>query len=324
LALTTISTFTVGYDQNDAEIIHARETADHLGTDHHEVIADIERLPKDLPRLIWLAEDCHGREESWLTTLVLKELSSHVNNVMSGRFADVLFCGMPRYRLLWLRDLAPAPLKRPLNELYTYTQIKQQPHTTLGRWLVKKVYSRDTPEPPIILGAQEEPFHVPASIDSYRTDKLKLMAGWLYHEPLERELQLHAMNPFSDRKIIELALTMPVSHMIDWRLQKRVLRRAAQGLLPNSILQRPKSIQRLKHDAQLAQVLEAMAERMLSTDGLAGRHLVHPDYFKRFFDRKRTSAYTLESAQLLWALICVELWCKQFVDQRGKPPTAQL
>lgn len=316
----TLSTFTVGYDQGDAEIIHARETANHLGTNHNEIIADIEKLPKDLPRLIWQAEDCHGREEGWLTSLVLKELSTHVNNVMSGRFADVLFCGMPRYRLLWLRDLAPPPLKGPLSELYTYTQIKQQPRSTLGRWLVKKAYARDTPETPVILGAQKEPFHIPASIDHYRTEKLKLMAGWLYHEPLERELDLHAINPFSDKRIIELALTMPVSHMVDWKLQKRVVRRAAQGLLPESILKRPKSIQRLKHDVRLAQVLESMAESMLSTNGLAGRHLVHTDYLKRFFNRNRTTAYSLENAQLLWALICTELWCKQFLDQRGKPP----
>lgn len=314
-----ISTFTVGYDRDDLELAYARETAEYIGTEHHEIIADIERLPEDLPKLVWLTEECTGREESWLQTLVLKELSTHVDNVMSGLFADVLFCGMPRYKLLWLRDLAPPPLKTSLSELYTYTQIKQQPRTALGRLLVRKVYSRDTPEVPIVSGAHEEPFHVPASLNNYRTEKMKLMAGWLYHEPLERELKIHAMNPFCDKSIIELALSMPASHMMGWKLQKKVLRCAARGILPDSILKRPKAIQRLKHDAQLAQILQSMAETLLSNNGLAGRNLVQADYFKRLLNRSKNAAYSLETAQLLWALISLELWCKQFIDQRGKP-----
>lgn len=314
-----ISTFTVGYNHEDPEIIHARETADHIGTDHHELIANIEELPMDLPQIVWRTEDCHGREETWLATLILKELSRYVDNVMSGLFADVLFCGMPRYRLLWMRDIAPLPLRNSLGEVYHYTQTKQRPQSVLGRFLVNKAYSKDILKRPVVIGASEETFQVPASINDYRVEKLKLMAGWLYHEPLEKELNLHVMNPFCDRDVIELALTMPISHMINWKLQKRVLRRVAQGLLPNTILKRAKAIQRLQHDQQLTQVLQSMAETMLKQDGLAGRNLVPDDYIRGFFNRNKSAAYSMETVQLLWALISLELWCKQFLDLRGKP-----
>ena len=312
-----VSTYTIGYDKTDSEIVLARRTAEHIGTDHQEIIADVRKLPADLPGFVWQTEECIGREEGWLQTQVLSRIAKEVGNVMSGLFADVLFCGMPRYRLLWFRDMAPPLLRTPLSELYAYTQEKQQPTTMLGRLLVRRVYGADRPEAPPFAGTLGQPFEVPTSVDEYRVWKMKAMAGWLYHEPVERALNLDVMNPFCDNGVIDFSLSLPLSHMMGMKRQKKILRYAARNLLPQEILQRPKAIQTLKHDTSLAEVLQEMAAQKLLAGSLNDHGLIEAGYVERLMARANGSAYGIETAQTLWSLLCAEFWHRQFIVDRS-------
>jgi glycosyltransferase involved in cell wall biosynthesis len=56
---------------------------------------------------------------------------------------------MPRHRLLWLRDKAPLPLRRALDELFVYTQIKEPPRSIGGRLLQRLAFRKDIEFPPV-------------------------------------------------------------------------------------------------------------------------------------------------------------------------------
>ena len=55
-----ISSFTVGAGEDDWEIVGARQTAQAFGTEHHQYLFDPSTIPTELPRLVWLTEDCGG------------------------------------------------------------------------------------------------------------------------------------------------------------------------------------------------------------------------------------------------------------------------
>jgi asparagine synthase (glutamine-hydrolysing) len=104
--VTTVSgtpppTFTVGYDTGDvSELVQARQTAAHLGTDHHELVLResdaAERVPAVLAGL-----DQPLADQAMIPLHAVSELARrHVTVAVGGEGADELFGGYPRYR--WL------------------------------------------------------------------------------------------------------------------------------------------------------------------------------------------------------------------------------
>jgi hypothetical protein len=125
--------------------------------------------------------------------------------------------------------------------------------------------------------------------------------------------------PFFDPEVIAFALSCPTSFLIDARKQKRILRAAMHGMLPPEMSQRRKSIQRMKHDTELSDVLDDFAAQLRLSESLASRGLLPADYLTTLQKRTRDTAYSSERLHILWAAISAELWLRQFIDRRGAP-----
>jgi hypothetical protein len=143
-----------------------------------------------------------------------------------------------------------------------------------------------------------------------------------FHEPVETADDVTMIAPFFDPGVVDFALGCPTAFLIDRRRQKRILRAAVQTLLPPAMWQRPKMIQRLKHDTQLSQVLDDFAAQLRVRESLAARGLLSAEYMKELQTRTPSAAYSSERLHTLWALISAELWLRQFIDQRGSPAAA--
>lgn len=132
-----VRTFTIGYDDGAYdEAPHARAVAEHLGTDHTELIVPPEQCLDLIPRLaeIW---DEPFADASMLPTALVSELTrQHVTVCLSGDGGDESFGGYNRHVSappLWNRLSAlPAAVRkvaangilgispRTLDSLYTY------------------------------------------------------------------------------------------------------------------------------------------------------------------------------------------------------------
>lgn len=96
-----IKTFTVGFGWQGDELYQARETANLLGTDHHEIIcgsSDFEHLPK----IIWHADEPLGDPIVLPTYRLATEASKEVKVVLTGEGADEILGGYLFHKLCFL------------------------------------------------------------------------------------------------------------------------------------------------------------------------------------------------------------------------------
>ena len=315
-----LSTWTIGHGEDDADIQGARRVAAHFGTEHHERYYALQDLPAELARMVWLTEDLSGREEAILQPAITAAAASGERLVLAGHGADAVFGGMPRHRILWLRDHAPPPLRGALCELYTYTRFKRMPASWLGRMLVHQAYHGDLPATPQLADAQ--PIGADAgckSLERYLEEHIAPSSGFLHDEPVLAERGAAIAMPFLEPSVTEFALGCPGRYHVNLREQKRLLRAAVTGLMPAAMLKSRKTIQRLKHDAALSDALDRIAKELDLARSLLDRKLLAGDYVWTLTERGPGGAISPERMHSLWALICAELWMRQFVDRRGQP-----
>lgn len=113
MGLDPVKTFTVGFDQV-SEHREAREVADMLGTDHHEVHVSLDDYLGVLPQIAWYFDEPVADPSAVALYFVAQAAREHVTVVLSGEGADELFGGYRIYReprdLDRVRNL-PAPLR---------------------------------------------------------------------------------------------------------------------------------------------------------------------------------------------------------------------
>lgn len=319
-----IHTFTGGFGPEDSELKQAAEVAEYFGTEHHEIVLEPTELPEILESVVWFLEDPAGREETAFFYVTSRKASKYVSMLMAGYGIDLLFGGMPRHFLANLAFKLPLG-QRSLSEFLTYTQSGQIPETLGGRLLTSMYYRGKQYPVPRVMGAQLAP-HLPLVRPEGEQPLTQYLLQCLSNESVESKTErLHSCfglsfnSPCMDPEIITCAAQIPDSLKIKGRTQKYILRRACEGLLPGSVLMRKKTLQKLEHGLEFSRVLDQLAERYLASSAVSSRGLFEPNYVDRLLRRSATEAYSTERAYRLWSLILTEVWCRQYLDQRGRP-----
>ena len=320
-----VHTFSAGYGEDDRELVNAAAVAHELGTIHHPVVLDPDDLPGLLPWMVWHLEEPIGREDIAYLFVAAREASRYVDLIVTGFGFDGLFAGLPRHRLVDLGVKYPV-FRRPLEEFFDYTYRSVEPRTLAGRALKKAYFrGREFPAPQVLGTAPLAPFPgFPRGGDQPLTNFLR--RGFLtlpYQHPVERlyagvGMRMNAQHTNPD--FLAAAFSIPDSLKIHGRTQKYILRRACAGLLPPSILATGKSFNRLKHDTRMSELLDSLADDLLSDRALASRGLFDPGYVGRLRRRPSGRPYSQERAYRLWSLLLTEIWSRHFLDCRGAAP----
>jgi hypothetical protein len=120
-------------------------------------------------------------------------------------------------------------------------------------------------------------------------------------------------------QFIAAAFSIPDRLKIRGATQKYILRKACAGLLPSRTLGVGKSFNRMKHDLELCEALDAMADTLLGRADVTARGLFNPAYIAGLRQRRAGEPYGHERIYRLWTLLLTELWSRHFLDGRGAP-----
>ena len=317
-----LHTFTAGYGPDDREIVNAAGVAETLGTQHHEIVLRPQDLPALLPEMVWHLEEPIGREDIAYLYVAARQAARHVDVILAGFGFDGLFAGLPRHRLVDLANKVPLA-RGPLEEFYDFTFRSVEPTTPAGRALKYAYFhGTDYPAPRVLDARPLRPFTgfpraTAQPLTVFLRRNLLLNPYQVAIEHLYSAVGVRMNAQHTNPAFIAAALSIPDRLKIRGMTQKYILRKACAGLLPPRTLAVGKSFNRMKHDLELCDVLDSMADDLLAPAAVAARGLFDPRYVAGLRKRPPGRPYGRERIYRLWSLLLTELWSRLYLDRRG-------
>lgn len=344
-----VKTFSVAYEGSGAafsEAEYARAVARHYGTEHREVILTAEEFVAQAERVIWHLDQPIADEASVANFTVAELAARHVKMVLTGEGGDELFAGYARYSgerfAPLLRHLPAAAsglavdaagrlpgLRGP--KLALNALVRREEADRLANWfplfrpgwkarLLRPELSAEIPslDASPVVGAQlaQTDARLPVNRMLYVDTKL-----WLVDDLLARgdktsmAASIEARVPLLDHKLVEFAARLPVDLKIHRMTRKYLLRRVAAPLLPPEVVQRRKRGFAIPTSVWFREEAREWVRDLLAPMTLHRRGLFRPAFVQRLLDEHERGF--ADHGQLIWGLLAVELWHRQFLDGGG-------
>jgi asparagine synthase (glutamine-hydrolysing) len=330
----SVKTFAAGFgDPRYDELPYARHVSELLRTEHHEVTVTPNDFRNLWRRLTW-HRDAPISEASDVAVFRLAELARRrVTVVLSGEGSDELFGGYPKHRLANASSMAgllPAVVR---SGLFGAIQRHLPPSAARLRIALRALSERDedsrfrgwfspftAAERELLLGGAAS--HETADwLQEPTGDPLRRMLlidaqNWLPDNLLERgdrmsmAASLELRPPFLDRRVVELAFSLPSSLKVRESSTKWLVKQVALRYLPKSIVNRPKVGFRVPLDAWFRSGLESFAWDTLTAQGSFASTMFDPVLVRELLERHRSRRVNEELR--LWTLLCLEIWYDEF------------
>jgi asparagine synthase (glutamine-hydrolysing) len=349
-----LKTFSVAFkDRAFNELEYARAVARAIHADAHEIVIDGGDFFGALPKLVWHEDEPIAHPSSIPLYFVSALARRQVTVVLTGEGSDELLAGYGKYpRAAWnwraggvyervmpavlrgsiARGLVPR-LPRPLARYATrsFLAVDRSPASMFfdNFAAIRLADQRQLLSPDLrasitganAYGASLAYFHAPNGASTlldrllYADIKTYLVELLMKQDQMSMATSIESRVPFLDHELVEFAAALPDS----WKLQgwttKRVLREAMKGLLPASILARPKMgfpvpFSDWTRRAWNAVVREVLLDRRSRQRGILEPHAV--DALLRAH-----AAGATDGGDRLWSLLNLELWHRTFIDKEG-------
>ena len=342
-----VKTFSIGFHEDSYnELEFARLTAKKYGTDHHEFFVTPE-ICSIVDELAWHFDEPFADSSAIPTYMVSKLAREHVTVVLSGDGGDELFAGYTRYVVDRGRSafsIMPALLRKGLMQPLS----SHLPHGTLGRNFIHNisldpidryldslsVFTRLNKESLYTDGFRQQLkdedwvtrcFHkLAAKVGTANSlDRLLYLDSKTYLpgdimtkvDRMSMAVSLEARAPLLDHKLIDFVTQIPASMKLAGDETKHILKRAVSDLVPKEILNRPKQGFGVPVQEWINQQLRGRMHEILSDSRTRERGYVNPGYLEVLLDEHERGRR--DHSVGLWALLMLELWHRQFVDESG-------
>ncbi len=339
--LDPVKTFTVGFDAV-SEHAEAREVADRLGTDHHEIHVDIAEYLGVLPDIAWYFDEPVADPSAVSLYFVARAAREHVTVVLSGEGADELFGGYRIYRepidLDRIRKL-PRPLRRlagrlgRLHRAFPGRNYLRRATTDFADRYIGNAYVFRPDEVRRLVRSGEPAHHVrPADVlaASYpgfdqlpesRRMQLVDMHYWLRGDILakaDRMTMAHSLElrvPYLDPEVAAVSATIPDDLKYRDGTTKWLLRRAFRGRIPQTTEQRAKLGFPTPFKHWLSQDPDAVLAPIRRSEFLAS--MFHMDVIEQLAEDHAQGRQ--DASRRLFVLLMLALWHEAFFS--GTPST---
>jgi asparagine synthase (glutamine-hydrolysing) len=131
-------------------------------------------------------------------------------------------------------------------------------------------------------------------------------------ERLTSSCGLEGRAPLFDRDVVDFAFAVPAEYKLAGTSEKWILKLAAAGLLPRTVVHRPKSGMRVPVQHWLRGPLAALAEDLLVGPRARARGLFRTEPIRAWMNGQG-SLWPRHGGKL-WLLLSLELWMRSFLD----------
>ncbi len=348
-------------DRFEEDAPHARRLARLLGLPLREI--ELRPRVSDLwPRLIWHLDEPIADPAAIASFLMCKAArESDTKVLLSGQGGDELFCGYPRYWVMhatrWARGL-PEAMRSEIARAARWLPGAMEGRLGAALRRVRRGlegldgsperqflrYCANTPQAEIDRVTTED-FRSCLGGTSFMDDCLSQMGreGLVGLQRLqERDLSVYLPNhnllytdktgmavgvevrvPLLDVEIVNRVVRYPSCWHVERGRTKVLFRDAARGTVPDEVIRRPKAGLGAPYRKWLRHDLAQMWNDLTSEETVRRRgwfdHRALQDARRRS-DQGRDDLYMLQ-----WAVLTIELWARQFMDEdparpRGGPP----
>ena len=349
-----LQTFSVAFEDNGFnELAYARDVAKAIGADGHEVVIDDRDFFGALPKLVWHEDEPIAHASSVALYFVSALARQHVTVVLTGEGSDELLAGYGKYlRAVWnwragsaYEQLIPAPIRRAIA-----TGVVPRIPSPLGRYARRSFLGMDrSPEAMFfdnfaaIRLADQQTLLAPdlratvtreraygSSLDHfthlngtstlldrllYADVKTYLVELLMKQDQMSMAASIESRVPFLDHKLVEFAATLPDEWKLSGLTTKRVLRESMKGLLPESILNRPKMGFPVPFSSWARGSWNAVVRDVLLDRRSRERGIIDPAAVDRLLHDHAASA--ANAGDQIWSLLNLELWYRTFIDNDG-------
>ena len=341
LGLDPVKTFTIGFHEV-SEIAEAREVAEKIGSDHHEIIISIDEYLDVLPKVAWYFDEPVADPSAVSLYFVAREARKHVTVVLSGEGADELFGGYTIYREplalkpvatspSWFRRRVVAPLVdakpdfkgkgylrralTPFTDRYIGNAYIFKPAEVRRLWRGPKA-DETHEQPGAVLAAEVPGFE--AESESRRM-QLVDMHYWLPGDILakaDRMTMAHSLElrvPYLDMKVA--ALSERISDDLKYRdgTTKWILRKAFASILPAATAERAKLGFPTPVKHWLTKNPGWFREQVMGNPYIASHFNLSE--ITRLFDDHASG--TADNARKIYLLTMLALWHENYFGDRG-------
>jgi asparagine synthase (glutamine-hydrolysing) len=345
-----VETFSVGFKDLEKynELGYARQIATEFKTNHHEILLTEQDAIDFLPEMVWHQDEPNADPVCvplYFVSKLCRESGTIVAQVGEG--SDEEFSGYTQYlRELWFQKYYDSLLPESLKALFYQVLRRVQPLSLLSDYARRSLYQEPTFYSGAVSFTEEQkaelcttPFlhdsHSSARISkayfkrfeslSTPSESADFLRKMIYAEfknrlpelllmrvdKMSMAVSIEARVPFLDHRLVEFAIQIPESLKLKHGIPKYILKKAAEGIIPNNIIYRRKqgfaapAIEWLRNGK-----LSPIAEDLVLSSGLIKENLFRKKFIKRLFEEHRSGK--ANRGQQLWSLLVVSLWYDRF------------
>jgi asparagine synthase (glutamine-hydrolysing) len=349
-----LQTFSVAFkDREFNELGYAREVARAIGAVSHEIVIDDQDFFGALPKLVWHEDEPIAHPSSVPLYFVSALARQHVTVVLTGEGSDELLAGYGKYpRVSWnwragtvYERVMPAALRKSIargviprlpGKLARYAKRsflamdRSAESMFFDNFASIRLADQQTLLAPGLraaatragayrssLGYFNKPNGSSTLLDRllYADIKTYLVELLMKQDQMSMAASIESRVPFLDHKLVEYAATLPDEWKLSGFTTKRVLRESVKGLLPESILNRPKMGFPVPFAGWTRGPWNAVARDVLLDRRSIDRGIIDPPAVERLL-RDHAEGRT-EGGDRIWSLLNLELWHRTFIDGEG-------
>ncbi|MCC6469362.1 MAG: asparagine synthase (glutamine-hydrolyzing) [Alphaproteobacteria bacterium] len=328
-----VSTYSIGFaEERYSELPHANLVARELGCDHHPVLFSTTGLVDGLPDATGF-RDAPVSEPADLPILLLSRMAAAtLKVVLTGEGADETLAGYPKHAYDRYAALYQAIMPGAVHELLVEPVLRALPYgfrrvKTLAASFGERDFTQrmirwfgalSAGEQAALTSVARPPYD--ARTDDPANSALRRMlyfdqSVWLPDNLLERGdrmtmgASLESRMPFLDHDLVAFASSLPDRWRLHGLTGKWILRRAAEKVLPRSIIDRPKSGFRMPVNEWFRGAMRPFLTDLLGP-GARSRGFYRPGQLDATIDAHLAGRQNHE--KLLWQMLALEQFLRSF------------